>query len=87
MFREEGGKTYALPSCADPFFQKYLDVFDKVRVLGIPVRDYLDTSALVKMTDPRISVRIAKPNTAPAVPAILSISTCVLLINCSFHCV
>ena len=66
MFREEGGQTYALPSCADPFFQKYLDVFDKVRVLGIPVRDYLDTSALVKMTDPRISVRIAKPNTAPA---------------------
>lgn len=66
MFREEGRQTYALPSCADPFFQKYLDVFEKVRVLGIPVRDYLDTSALVKMTDPRISVRISKPNTAPA---------------------
>lgn len=66
MFREEGGQTYALPSCADPFFQKYLDVFDEVRVLGIPVRDYLDTSALVKMSDTRISVRIAKPNTAPA---------------------
>lgn len=66
MFREEGGQTYALPSCADPFFQKYLDVFDEVMVLGIPVRDYLDTSALVKMSDTRISVRIAKPNTAPA---------------------
>lgn len=66
MFREEDGQTYALPSCADPFFQKYLDVFDEVRVLGIPVRDYLDTSALVMMTDSRISVRIAKPNTAPA---------------------
>lgn len=66
MFREEGGQTYALPSCADPFFQKYLDVFDEVRVIGIPAREYLDSNALVKMTDSRISVRISKPNTSPS---------------------
>ena len=65
MFREEGGHTFALPSCSDPFFQKYLDVFDSVRVLGIPVRSYLDTSSLVQMVDPRITVRIAKPNNSP----------------------
>lgn len=65
MFREAEGQIYALPSCADPFFQKYLDVFDEVRVIGIPVREYLDNNALVKMTDNRISVRISKPNTAP----------------------
>ena len=62
MFREVEGKTFALPSCADPFFQKYLDVFESVRVVGVPVRSYLDTSALVQMNDSRISVRIAKPN-------------------------
>lgn len=65
MFSEVNGETFALPSCADPFFQKYLDVFDSVRVLGVPVRSYLDTSALVKMTDSRISVRVTLPNSSP----------------------
>lgn len=65
MFRKESGDTYALPSCSDPFFQKYLDVFEEVRVIGSPVRDYLDTDLLVKMTDSRISVRITKNNTTP----------------------
>lgn len=66
MFKEVDGQIYALPSCSDPFFQKYLDVFDEVRVIGIPIREYLDDNALVKMTDRRISVKISKPNTAPA---------------------
>jgi glycosyltransferase involved in cell wall biosynthesis len=65
MFRITENGTYGLPSCADPFFQKYLEVFDSVQVLGNPVRDYIDTSALVKMTDPRISVRITPNNAMP----------------------
>lgn len=65
MFRAENGKTFALPSCSDPFFQKYLDVFDSVRVIGIPVRDYIDTSSLVQMNDHRITVRLTKPNNSP----------------------
>ncbi len=66
MFRKEGGKTYGLPSCADAFFEKYLEVFDSVKVLGNPVRDYIDTSALVEIKDPRIQVRITGNNAKPA---------------------
>ena len=65
MFAKEEGLTYGLPANADPFFQKYLDVFDGVRVLGDPIRSYLDKSHLVKMTDSRIEVRILPPNTSP----------------------
>lgn len=65
MFRRVENKIFALPSCADPFFQKYLEVFDSVKVLGIPVRSYLDKSALVEMTDSRINVRIVKSNNSP----------------------
>lgn len=65
MFRQENGKTYGLPSCSDPFFQKYLEVFDSVRVLGDPVRSFLETSALVEMKDPKISVLITTSNKSP----------------------
>ena len=30
MFRQENGINYGLPSSADSFFQKYLDVFDTI---------------------------------------------------------
>lgn len=65
MFRQEEGKTYGLPSCADPFFVKYLDVFDSVRVLGDPLRGFLDKSSLVEMKDSRISVLITPSNKSP----------------------
>ena len=65
MFSKEKGKTLALPSCADLFFQKYLDVFTEVRVLGEEVKAFLDRSSLVEMTDRRISVEILPPNTSP----------------------
>lgn len=65
MFRQVDGKTYGLPSCSDAFFQKYLDVFESVRVLGDPIRSFLDTSALVEMIDKRISVRITIGNKSP----------------------
>lgn len=65
MFRITDDGTYGLPSCADSFFQKYLEVFDSVRVIGNPVRDYIDTSALVEMKDPRISIRITPNNAKP----------------------
>lgn len=65
MFTKENGKTYGLPANADPFFQKYLDVFDEVRVLGEELKSFLDKSALTEMTDPKISVELLPPNTAP----------------------
>lgn len=65
MFRVEENKQYGLPANADPFFQKYLDVFDNIRVLGDPIKSYLDKSALVPMIDGRIHVRVLPPNTTP----------------------
>lgn len=65
MFTVYDGETYALPSCADAFFQKYLDVFDSVKVLGEEIKGFLDKSALVRMEDTRITVSILPGNTSP----------------------
>lgn len=65
MFRISDGITYGLPSCSDDFFKKYLDVFSSVRVLGEPLKSYLDYKSLVSIKDKQISVRILKPNTSP----------------------
>lgn len=65
MFKKKGEATYGLPSCSDSFFEKYLDVFDSVRVLGEEIKDYLDSSNLVIIKDEFISVRILPRNTTP----------------------
>lgn len=65
MFHKESSKTYALPSCADAFFSKYLDVFESVRVLGEATKAYLEKSDLVEMEDDRIEVEILPSNTRP----------------------
>lgn len=65
MFHKEGKQTFALPSCADSFYEKYLDVFDSVRVLGEEAKSYLDQSSLVEMINPNIQVEIIPANTNP----------------------
>lgn len=65
MFLEDQGNIYTLPSSKDNFFEKYMDVFDEVRVLGEPVKAYLSKKSLVKMYNPNISVRIEVSNTSP----------------------
>ena len=63
MFHKIGKQTLALPSCADSFFEKYLDVFDTVRVLGEDTKRYLDQSSLIEMKNPNIQVEIIPANT------------------------
>lgn len=65
MFHKDAEKTYGLPSCADSFFEKYLDTFDSVRVLGEEVKGYLDKSALVEIKNEDIQVDILPANTRP----------------------
>lgn len=65
MFHKRGDQTLALPSCADTFFEKYLDVFDSVRVLGEDIKKYLDQSSLIEMLNPNIQVEIIPANTNP----------------------
>lgn len=66
LFYKENGKTYGLPANADPFFCKYLDVFDSVRVLGDKLSSYLDTKALSEMTNSNITVELLPSNTHPS---------------------
>lgn len=66
MFFKENGKAYGLPSCSDNFFEKYLDVFDSVRVLGVSLKSYLNCSSLVEMKNEKIQVEILPSNTRPS---------------------
>lgn len=65
MFHQDGNCTYGLPSCADSFFEKYLNTFQSVKVLGEEIKGYLDKKAMVQIRNPRINVRILPPNTNP----------------------
>lgn len=65
LFYKDNDRTFGLPANADPFFQKYLDVFDSVRVLGDNMSSYLDSKALSEMKDERITVRLLPSNTHP----------------------
>lgn len=49
---------YSLPAYGDGFWQKYLDVFSKIFVVGEQVKNYLDDGSMVKITDKRISIII-----------------------------
>lgn len=65
MFYKKGNKTLALPSCSDVFFEKYLDIFDSVKVLGEEIKSYLDPCALIELSNPKIQVDIIPKNTNP----------------------
>lgn len=65
MFNQDGDFIYGLPSCSDAFFQKYLDVFDRITVIGNPFKSYLDKNNLVKIQDKRINIIIVPNNTRP----------------------
>ena len=65
MFYNESDKVYGLPSCSDKFFEKYLTVFDSVKVLGEKTKKYLNVSDLVEIKNDKISVEILPSNTKP----------------------
>lgn len=65
LFWKNGVDTYGLPSCSDSFFEKYLDVFDEIRVLGVPSKSFLEKKTFVKMKNPKINVEILPANTSP----------------------
>lgn len=65
LFHTDKDGIWALPSCSDSFFAKYLDVYDSVRVLGEEIKTYLDKTALVRMINNKISVSLIPANTRP----------------------
>ena len=65
MFEKENDEFFGLPSCSNSFFEKYLDVFEKIKVLGENFKKYLDLSSLVKIDDKKIRIKILPANTHP----------------------
>ena len=65
QFSQSEGKTRALPAYGDKFWEKYLDVFNSVHVLGEQVKGYLDNGTLTEITNPNVSVDILPRNTNP----------------------
>lgn len=65
QFKVVDGDVYSLPAYGDGFWQKYLDVFSTIHVIGEPVKPYLDDGRMVKISDSRIKVDIVQPFERP----------------------
>ena len=55
----------SLPACGNKFWEKYLDVFSKVHVLGEDIKGYLDNGTTSLITNPNVQVDIIPGNTNP----------------------
>lgn len=65
QFKVEDGKLYALPAFGNAYWQKYLDVFEDIEIIGIPIKRSLLNGAFTEITDKRISVHILPDNSYP----------------------
>jgi len=65
QFLEKQGQMYALPAYNDKFWEKYLDVFDSVHVLGEQVKGYLDNGTMAPIRNQKVSIEIIPGNTNP----------------------
>lgn len=65
QFKEINNKIYSLPAYGNQFWEKYLDVFDDIKILAEEVKGYLNNGTLTEITDKRITVEILPGNTSP----------------------
>lgn len=65
QFKQKGGKCYSLPAYGDNYWNKYLDVFDGVDVLGQEVKSYLDNGTMAELKNPNVSLEIIPGITNP----------------------
>lgn len=65
QFKQENGKNYSLPAYGDNFWNKYLDVFDGVDILGEKVKSYLSTETMAELKNPEVSLKIIPGITNP----------------------
>lgn len=61
----ENDVAYARPAYGNSFWDKYLDIFEEILILGEPIRGNVSERTLVKLTDPRIKVKLLPSNSAP----------------------
>ena len=65
QFKVVDNKVFALPAYADFYWEKYLDVFESITVLGEQVKKYLDNGTLAELKNKKINVELLPPNTLP----------------------
>ena len=65
IFNSQNGKVYGLPSSSDAFFEKYLSIFDSVKVLGQEASGYLNLQEFVPIKNEKIEVSILPRNSSP----------------------
>lgn len=66
QFKIVNGKVYALPAYGDAFWQKYLDIFDTILVIGEYVKPYLDNGTMIEIIDYRINVELVESIESPS---------------------
>ena len=65
QFAKKDDGYYSLPAFGNNFWLKYLNVFERLNVLGVEMKNYLNNGALSKITDDRINVDIIPNNIHP----------------------
>ena len=65
QFKQENGKNYSLPAYGDNFWNKYLDVFDGVDILGEKVKSYLNIGTMTELKNQKITLKIIPGITNP----------------------
>ena len=65
QFLKKDNKIFALPAYGYSYWEKYLERFDSLLIIGEPVKSYLINGSLVELQDNRISVVIVDPIERP----------------------
>lgn len=66
QFEQNENQMFAFPAYGDAYWQKYLDVFDTVQILGEPVAKKYRGTGLVQITNKRVSLEILPSNAYPS---------------------
>lgn len=65
QFVHEDSGYFVIPSFGDQFWKKYLEVYEKIHIIGEPLKGYLDKSKLVKLDTSKIKIDLLPPNNSP----------------------
>ena len=65
QFKKTENGYAALPAFGNQFWEKYLDVFEGIDILGEEIRDFLNVGTFSLITNPKIKVNILPANTNP----------------------
>lgn len=65
QFHIDKDGVYTIPSFGDDFWKKYLSVFDRIHIIGEPIKGYLNKEKLAKLDTSRMTVELLPSNNSP----------------------